>query len=96
LANIGELSTLALLYAPEARLQVGSERVMGRSDVVERLSRLFAGDHPQANSIHEHDGVIEVELGLGDRILKARFAVAHGHVVEQWVTTVRRRPSVRS
>jgi hypothetical protein len=96
LANIGELSTLALLYAPEAGLHIGSEHVMGRSDVVERLSRLFEGDHPQAKSFHGHDDFIEVELDLEDRILQARFAVAHGQVVEQWVTTVRRRPSVRS
>lgn len=89
LANVGELSTLGLLYAPDATLHVGSERVLGRRDVVERLSRLLTGGRPLANSVHEHDGVIEVELGFGDRILNTRFEVAHGQVIEQWVTPAR-------
>lgn len=85
LVNCGELWTLRLLYAPEAVLHVGPEQVLGRDAVINRLRDEFSGPAPQANAVHDRDGVISVEVSVGDRNLCLDFKVAHGRVVEQWM-----------
>jgi len=91
LVNRRELPTVRLLYAPEAVLHVGSKRVLGRDAIVDHMRDEFSGQTCQANSAHEHDGVISVELRVGDRNLHLDFKVAHGRVVEQWM-----RPSTQA
>lgn len=80
-----ELSTLRLLYAPEAVLHIGSEQVSGRDAVIDRMEDEFLGAHPQGNAVHEHDGIISVELRVGDTNVDLAFRIAHGRVVEQWM-----------
>jgi len=85
LVNLDDLSTLRLLYAPEAVLHVGSEDVLGRDAVVDRMREDFSGPRPQMGTVHERDGVIGVELKVGAGMLEVDFKVSHGRVVEQWM-----------
>jgi hypothetical protein len=85
LVNLDDLSTLRLLYAPEAVLHVGSEDVLGRDAVVDRMREDFSGPRPQMGAAHERDGVIRVELKVGAGMLEVDFKVSHGRVVEQWM-----------
>jgi hypothetical protein len=48
LVNLEDLSTLRLLYAPEAVLHEGRKRVVGRDAIIEYLSARFSGLSPQA------------------------------------------------
>lgn len=94
LVNLEDLSTLRLLYAPEAVLHEGRKRVVGRDAIIEYLSARFAGLSPQARVLGSRDGVVAVELSVGGRSSLVELEVAHGRVVEQRVrpATMRQRP----
>lgn len=85
LVNIEDMSTLRLLYAPEAVLHVGSEDIVGRDAAVDRMRQDFSGPRPQMGATHGHDGVIGVELRVGAGTLEVDLKVSHGRVVEQWM-----------
>ncbi|MEX1093314.1 MAG: hypothetical protein WEF28_09170, partial [Acidimicrobiia bacterium] len=90
LVNLEDLSTLRLLYAPEAVLHEGRKRVVGRDAIVEYLSARFSGSSPQARVLGGRNGVVAVELSLEGRTSLIELKLAHGRVVEQ-----RNRPTTR-
>lgn len=94
LVNLEDLSTLRLLYAPEAVLHEGRKRVVGRDAITEYLSARFAGLSPQARVLGSRDNAVAVELSAGGRSSLVELEVAHGRVVEQRVrpATMRQRP----
>lgn len=83
LVNLKDLSTLRLLYAPEAVLREGRKRVVGRDAIIEYLSERFSGSSPQATVLGGRDDVVIVELNAGRRSSHVELEVAHGRVVEQ-------------
>ncbi|HEX6299420.1 MAG TPA: hypothetical protein VF148_03025 [Acidimicrobiia bacterium] len=93
LVNLEDLSTLRLLYAPEAVLRDGRKRVVGRDAIIEFLSTRFSGLSPQARVLGGRDDVVAVELSEGGRSSLVELGLAHGRVVEQRVrpATLRRR-----
>jgi cold shock CspA family protein len=93
LVNLEDLSTLRLLYAPEAVLHEGRKRVVGRDAIIEHLSARFSGLSPQARVLGGRDEVVVVELSEGGRSSLVELELAHGRVVEQKVrpATLRRR-----
>lgn len=94
LVNLGELSTLRLLYAPEAVLREGRKRVVGRDAIIERMSARFSGSLPQATVLGGRDDVVAVELTVGGRTSLVELELAHGRVTEQRIrpATKRRQP----
>ncbi len=83
LINLGDLSTLRLLYAPEAVLHDGRKRVVGRDAIIEHMSARLSGSTPQARVLGGRDGVVAVELSLEGRTSLVELELAHGRVVEQ-------------
>jgi cold shock CspA family protein len=93
LVNLEDLSTLRLLYAPEAVLHEGRKRVVGRDAIIEYLSARFSGLSPQARLLGGGDDVVAVELSVGGRSSLVELELAHGRVVAQRVRPAsRRRP----
>lgn len=84
LAMRQDLSTLRLFYAPEAVLNVESERIEGRDAIVSWLGEELFGPVGQSGEVHERDGVVSVELRVHGEPLYMSFRVAHGRVIEQW------------
>lgn len=93
LVNLEDLSTLRLLYAPEAVLREGRKRVLGRDAIIEYLSTRFSGLSPQARVLGGRDDAVAVELSVEGRTSLVELELAHGRVVEQKVrpSTLRRR-----
>jgi cold shock CspA family protein len=93
LVNLEDLSTLRLLYAPEAVLHEGGERVVGRDAIIEHMSARFSGLSPQARVLGGRDDLVAVELSVEGRISHIELELGHGRVVEQRVrqATMRRR-----
>lgn len=91
LVNLGDLSTLRLLYAPEAVLHEGRKRVVGRDAIIERMSATFSGSSPQTRVLGGRDDVIAVELSVKGRRRLVELELAHGRVVEQRVRSATRR-----
>jgi cold shock CspA family protein len=85
LVNLKDLSTLRLLYAPEAVLHEGRKRVVGRDAIIESLSARFSGRSPQARVLGGRDDVVTVELSLEGRSSVVELELAHGRVVAQRV-----------
>jgi cold shock CspA family protein len=83
LVNLKDLSTLRLLYAPEAVLHDGQKRVVGRDAIIEYMSAKFSGSSPQASVLGGRDDVLTVELSVGGRSSHVELELAHGRVVEQ-------------
>jgi cold shock CspA family protein len=94
LINLGDLSTLRLLYAPEAVLHEERKRVVGRDAIIEHMSARLSGSSPQARVLGGRDGAIAVQLSLEGRTSLIELELAHGRVVEQRhrAATVRQRP----
>ncbi|HSJ85431.1 MAG TPA: hypothetical protein VLA91_16640 [Acidimicrobiia bacterium] len=93
LVDLGDLSTLRLLYAPEAVLREGRKRVVGRDAIIEHLRTRFSGLSPQARVLGGRDDVVAVELRVGGRSIVVELELAHGRVVAQRVRpALRRRP----
>jgi cold shock CspA family protein len=94
LVNLGDLSTLRLLYAPEAVLREGRKRIVGRDAIIERMSERLSGSSPQARVLGGRDDVVAVELSVGGRTSLVELELAHGRVVGQRVrpATGRRQP----
>jgi cold shock CspA family protein len=94
LVNLGDLSTLRLLYAPEAVLHEVRKRVVGRDAIIERMSARLSGSSPQARVLGGRDDVVAVELSVEGRTSLVELRLAHGRVVEQKVqpANLHRRP----
>jgi hypothetical protein len=85
LVNLGDLSTLRLLYAPEVVLHEGGKRVVGRDAVIEHMSASFTGLAPQVRVLGGRDDFVTVELRVAGRASLIELELAHGRVVEQRV-----------
>lgn len=83
--NREDLGTLRLLYMPQAVLHIGSEVVSGRDAIIRRLQDELLGPGVGESTIHEHDGVVTVEVNVAGRRRDIRFRVEHGRVAEQWM-----------
>lgn len=94
LVNLGDLSTLRMLYAPEAVLHQGRKRVVGRDAIIERMRARHSGLSPQATVLGGRDDVVAVELSVEGRRSLIELELAHGRVVEHRVrpANLRRRP----
>jgi cold shock CspA family protein len=90
LVSLGDLSTLRLLYAPEAVLHEGRKRVVGRDAIIEHMRARHSGFSPQATVLGGRDDVVAVELSVDGRTSLVELELAHGRVVEQ--RFLRRRP----
>jgi hypothetical protein len=86
LADHRDLSTLRLLYAPDAALHIGPELVSGRDAIVDRLVDELSEPGAQASDVHERAGVVGVHIRVGERTLAFEFRIAHGLVIEQWMS----------
>jgi hypothetical protein len=67
LVSLGDLSTLRLLYAPEAVLHEGRKRVVGRDAIIEHMRARHSGFSPQATVLGGRDDVVAVELSVDGR-----------------------------
>jgi hypothetical protein len=86
LVNVGDLSTLRLLYAPEAVLHEGRREVVGRDAIIEHMRARHSGLSPQATVLGGRDDVVAVELKAEGRASLLELEVAHGRVVKQRVS----------